>query len=139
MAAAIAACLMSVAPANAAELLMYRSAGCPWCAAWDRQVGAVYSKTEIGRRIPVRFVAMDGTPRADVQLRSRVRYSPTFVLVEDGREVARIEGYPGEAFFWERLEELSARLRTPSQSDISAPVAARMAHIENVQAQGADR
>ena len=41
------------------ELLMYRRAGCPWCAAWDREIGPVYPKTEIGRRLPVRFVDLD--------------------------------------------------------------------------------
>ena len=27
-------------------------------------------------------------------------FTPTFVLVREGRELARIEGYPGEDFFW---------------------------------------
>ncbi len=27
-------------------------------------------------------------------------FTPTFVLVENGVELARIEGYPGEDFFW---------------------------------------
>ena len=41
-----------------------------------------------------------------VVLKSPVRYTPTFVVVEDGKEKARIEGYPGEFFFWGVLEKL---------------------------------
>ena len=45
-------------------------------------------------------------PDKSVALKSAIRYTPTFVLVEDGQEKARIEGYPGEFFFWPRLENL---------------------------------
>jgi hypothetical protein len=34
------------------------------------------------------------------------RFTPTFVLVADGREVGRITGYPGEDFFWGLLQRL---------------------------------
>ena len=37
---------------------------------------------------------------------SPIRFTPTFVLVDDGREIGRIEGYPGEDFFWGLLERL---------------------------------
>ena len=101
--------------ASAAELLMYRKAGCPWCAAWDRQIAPAYPNTELGRRAPVRLLDMDhdASPAA---LRMPVRFSPTFVLVEAGREVGRIEGYPGEDFFWGLLEKLVAQLPPASSS-----------------------
>jgi hypothetical protein len=35
-----------------------------------------------------------------------VVFTPTFVLVEDGQELARIEGYPGEDFFWGLLARM---------------------------------
>jgi len=43
---------------------------------------------------------------------AKVAYSPTFVLVEDHREVDRIIGYPGEAFFWGLLADILAKLAT---------------------------
>ena len=49
---AIAASL--VASAAAAELVMFRTAGCPYCAAWDKAIGPVYPKTDIGKRLPLR-------------------------------------------------------------------------------------
>jgi hypothetical protein len=30
-------------------------------------------------------------------------FTPTFILIQDGTEVGRIEGYPGEDFFWPLL------------------------------------
>ena len=103
------------APTDAAELVMYRRAGCPWCAAWDREIGPIYGKTEIGRRLPVRLVALE-RERPAIALTSPIIYSPTFVMVEDGREVGRFEGYPGQDFFWGLLERLAEKL-PPSATD----------------------
>lgn len=93
-------------PAFAAELVMYRRAGCPYCIAWDREIGPVYPKTDIGKRVALRQVHLDRGRDNSVILKSPVRFTPTFVIVEDGREKARIEGYPGEFFFWGVLEKL---------------------------------
>ena len=35
----------------------------------------------------------------------RERFTPVFVLVEEGREIGRIRGYPGDTFFWGLLAE----------------------------------
>lgn len=94
------------APAMAAELVMFRRAGCPYCAAFDRAIGPIYPKTDIGKRLPMRQVDLDRSPDGKVILVSPVRFTPTFVLVEQGRELGRLEGYPGEDFFWGLLERL---------------------------------
>jgi len=100
------ALMASALPAFAAELVMYRRAGCPYCLAWDREIGTAYPKTDIGKRLPLRQVHLDRGKDNSVELKSPVRYTPTFVVVEEGREKARIEGYPGEFFFWGVLEKL---------------------------------
>ena len=94
------------APAAAAELVMFRRAGCPYCAAFDRAIGPIYPKTDIGKRLPMRQVDLDRGLDGKVTLVSPVRFTPTFVLVESGRELGRLEGYPGEDFFWSLLERL---------------------------------
>ena len=107
----IAFCLALLAlPASAAELLMYRRAGCPWCLAWDKEVGPVYPKAAIARRAPLRMVDLDAGANAQVELARPIRYTPTFVLARDGREVGRIEGYPGDSFFWGLLDKLESHL-----------------------------
>lgn len=95
--------------ALAAELVMVRRDGCSWCLAWDREIGPIYAKAEVGKRVPLRLVNLD-KEKLGLTLKQPVIYTPTFVLAEDGREVARIEGYAGEHFFWPVLEKLVREL-----------------------------
>ena len=99
--------------ASAAELLMFEEEGCYWCARWNAEVGDAYPNTAEGKRAPlVRRDIHDGPPDG-VKLSMRPGFTPTFVLVEDGREIGRIEGYPGEDFFWPMLNALLRRLPQP--------------------------
>jgi len=96
--------------ASAAELIMFEEEWCEWCERWNTEVGVVYDKTPEGRRAPLRRIDIhDGTP-GEIVLKSRPRYTPTFVLIENGQEIGRIEGYPGEGFFWGLLGRLLKRL-----------------------------
>lgn len=104
--------VMSCGGASAAELLMFRRDGCPWCAKWDRGIGPIYPKTEFSRRAPLRQINLDRGADAAI-VHAPIRYTPTFVLAENGQELGRIEGYPGDEFFWPRLENLLQRLPQP--------------------------
>lgn len=97
-------------------LVMFRRVGCPWCHAWDEEIGPIYPKTEIGSQLPLREVDIDQQGDGGIELVRPVRYTPTFILVADTTEVGRIEGYPGDEFFWVRLEQIvrdSAALAEP--------------------------
>ena len=111
--AAVLALMATAPPVWAAELIMFRRAGCPYCLTWDRVIGPVYPKSDIGRHLPLRFFDLDRDGQPETKLLRPVRFTPTFVLVEEGREVGRIEGYPGEEFFWGLLERL-VRTQPPS-------------------------
>ncbi|WP_300515071.1 thioredoxin family protein [Aliiroseovarius sp.] len=89
-------------PARAAELVMVEESGCVWCARWEAELGAIYPKTPEGQLAPLRKVEIVETrdDTSGIAFARPVLFTPTFVLVEDGRELARIEGYPGEDFFW---------------------------------------
>ncbi|MDJ1006253.1 MAG: hypothetical protein QNJ13_00385 [Paracoccaceae bacterium] len=93
---------MLIAPlpaAGQAALYMAEEAGCLWCARWNAEIGPIYPKTGEGRAAPlVRYDLNADDP--GIEFARRVHYTPTFILVEDGRELGRIEGYPGEDFFW---------------------------------------
>ena len=110
------AVLAAPSTASAAELMMFRRDGCPYCAAWDRDIGPVYGKTEVGRRAPLRMVDIR-RDRPEVVLKRRVIYTPTFVLVEAGREVGRLEGYTGDHFFWSLLDKLIKQLPAMAPQD----------------------
>lgn len=126
---ALAVVLSIAAPSGAAELVMFYRDGCPYCAAWEREVGGVYDRTDIARRAPLRRVNLDRDP-ANVELRGRVIYTPTFVLADKDREVARIEGYPGHDFFWSLLERLFEQLPARSSREFRTMKLPAMAALQ---------
>ena len=88
---------------------MVTTAGCPWCAKWDRELGRIYPQTPEGRRAPLRRVELRGFAESLVLI-DRLRYTPTFVLVDQGREIGRITGYQSEDAFWGLLDRLIGQL-----------------------------
>ena len=92
-------------PVTAAELVMVEQAGCIYCARWDAQIAPIYPKTAEGRFAPLRRVDIR-TVEETVKVTRRVLFTPTFLVVEDGTERARLEGYAGDAFFWPLLDEI---------------------------------
>lgn len=99
--------------AQAAELVMIEEPGCPWCKAWHREIGEAYPLTDEGKRAPLRRVDLTDPWPADLSDVKKARVTPTFILVDAGKEVARLRGYPGENFFWPLLGEMLGKL--PSQ------------------------
>jgi thioredoxin-related protein len=45
-----------------------------------------------------------------------VRYTPTFVVVDNGREIGRITGYVNDDAFWGLLAALATRITPPGLS-----------------------
>ena len=87
-------------------LLMAEEAGCMWCARWNRDVSTEYPLTAEGRAAPLRRIDIHADLPDGLELKQRLTYTPTFVLVRDGVELSRIEGYPGEDFFWGLLNRM---------------------------------
>ena len=85
---------------RAAELVMFEQAGCVWCEAFDREIASVYDKTEEGARAPLRRLDIAAALPPDLAFIAVERLTPLFVLVDNGREIGRIRGYPGEDHFW---------------------------------------
>jgi hypothetical protein len=92
--------------APAVALVYVREVGCPYCREWDAHIGPVYGKTPEARRAPIREIEKRDVTAAGLKLVRPVRYTPTFVLTVGDAEIGRIEGYPGEEFFWARLDRL---------------------------------
>lgn len=112
------ALLLSTA-SNAAELVMFESRLCAWCQAWHAEIGPIYPKTREGQIAPLRRVDIDAPRPSDLAFIRGVRFTPTFVLIDGGREIGRIVGYIGEDAFWGQLEELLKRLESPSSQAIA--------------------
>ena len=103
------ALLFSPLPALAdTYLLMAEEDGCHWCAKWNKEIAHIYPKTPEGKTAPLKRYDLHHE-KPDVAFERRVHFTPTFILVEDGKEVSRLEGYPGEDFFWGLLNMMFTR------------------------------
>jgi hypothetical protein len=115
--------LLSAPAAQAAELIVFEQKGCVWCQRFDREIAPAYAKTDEGKRAPLRRVDIAKPLPDDLSFIVRERFTPVFVLVENGAEFGRIRGYPGETFFWGLLANLLERLDR-GESSSPAPNAA---------------
>ena len=85
---------------------MFDQAYCEWCERWEEEIGVVYAKTTEGKAAPLRRIDIRETRPEVLKGIKGVAFTPTFVLIHDGKEVGRIAGYPGEDFFWPMLGQL---------------------------------
>ena len=108
--------------ANAAELLMFEQAGCPFCQAFDAEIASGYPDSEAGRAAPLRRVDIHDDRRGGIASLRPAVFTPTFVLIDDdNREVGRLEGYPGRRWFYPEIDALISRL--PSDEPTSNAIA----------------
>lgn len=111
------ALLAQSAASEAAELLMFTRDGCSWCVRFEREIGPIYPRTEEGRQAPLRRITLESGGIALPGLKERVFATPTFVLIEDGREVGRITGYSGDDAFWGLLGKMLAGVASGDHKD----------------------
>lgn len=91
---------------RAAELVMFERPGCAWCARFNAEIAPIYAKTGESRAAPLRRVDLSGPLPADLAGIDPGPFTPTFVVVQEGREIGRIRGYPGDAFFFGLLDRI---------------------------------
>ncbi len=88
------------------SLVMVEEDGCMWCARWNAEISEIYPKTTEGKAAPLRRIDIHDRHPDDLEFARSLHFTPTFVLMLDGKEVGRIEGYPGEDFFWGLLDQM---------------------------------
>lgn len=94
----------------ALQFVMFERDGCIYCRRWNEEIAPAYPKTAEGAAAPLRRHDITDPLPADIPLTGRAPvFTPTFVLLRDGTETGRIEGYPGDEFFWVLLADLLAR------------------------------
>jgi hypothetical protein len=118
-AVALTAALLTGSVASAAELVMFERAGCPYCAQFDREIGPIYDKTDEGKAARLRRVDIHAPIPPDLRSVTVERITPVFVLVDHGREIGRIRGYPGEDNFWGLLAGMIGDVPTTDGSKVN--------------------
>ena len=95
------------------ELILVELQGCPLCARWKAEVMPGYAHSRSGRAAPLRVVQFDGPWPDGLALGSRPVGTPTFILVRDGVELSRMEGYSGAEAFTTALDGMLSGAATP--------------------------
>ena len=96
--------------ARATALILIEDRGCSYCARFDAEVRPGYEKSAEGRFAPlVRRLRT----AADVAFIKDIVYSPTFILLVEGREIGRVIGYQGADLFWMEIAGLMRKAGFP--------------------------
>ena len=96
------------AAAAAARLIMVTSEHCPYCQAWERDVGVVYDKSPYAAKLPLSRVGIGSEMPENVAIKKPIVGTPTFLIILNGQEIDRQRGYvDAEMFFWWLSEHMA--------------------------------
>ena len=102
---------------------MFEQPGCPFCRAFDTQIAPDYPRSAAGKVAPLRRVNIYDDRQGGIPGLTPAYFTPTFVVVDDGgHEVGRLEGYPGQRYFYPEIEAITGKLE-PSRGARNPEVA----------------
>lgn len=99
-------CLFATMPALALELVVIEQENCVYCERFNREIAPAYPNTTEGELAPLRRVDLHAPWPKDLSNIRKEAFTPTFVLVDENREIARLRGYPGDEHFWFLLNQM---------------------------------
>ena len=87
------------------RLIMVTSDYCPSCQAWELDVGKVYDKSPYATTLPLTRVEIGSKMPGGVTFERPVVGTPTFLIIHNGQEIGRQNGYIDAEMFWWWLSE----------------------------------
>jgi len=90
------------------RLVMVTSDHCPFCEAWERDIGVTYEKSPYAPSLPLKRVDIGSAMPEGVTLQSPVLGTPTFLIIHNGQEIDRQRGYDNAEMFWWWLSDHAA-------------------------------
>lgn len=101
---------LTTTTAYTAELLMFSMKSCRYCRSYLKEVAQEYKNTEYAKVLPLRIISMDRTSAPkwfdlayDQQRIDPIRGTPTFIIWDNGQEVARLIGYNGKQKWYDDI------------------------------------
>ena len=91
------------------RLIMVTSDHCPYCKAWELDVGAAYEKSPYAPALPLTRVEIGSKMPEGVTYQKPVVGTPTFLIIYNGQEIDRQSGYFDAEMFWWWLSEHVAK------------------------------
>lgn len=92
--------------AVSAELVFVEVKSCVYCIRFNKQAAKAYQDSDVGRQVPLRRVNLQKRWPEDLKAVDRPPYTPVFILVENGKELGRFNGYTGPKQFERNLRRL---------------------------------
>ena len=98
-------------PVYALELLMAHNPGCGICQKFIKEVAVDYNDSEQAKTLPLVIINVYKQPEwfkqayAEGRIKS-IRGTPTFIIWNGRKELARIVGYHSKERFYSRLREM---------------------------------
>jgi len=86
-------------PGPTLELIVIEARGCPMCQLFRDEIAPAYRATARAKQAPLRFVNVSFTDPDTLNLAAPVEIVPTVILMRDGAEIDRLEGYTGPELF----------------------------------------
>ncbi len=93
------------------QLVVMEAPGCIYCGLFRRDVLPSYQASARAKDVPVRFLDINDLEKANLELDSSVQIVPTFVLIQNNKEVGRIPGYVGPETFFHSINYLMSSVR----------------------------
>ncbi len=88
------------------SLLMITDATCPFCKAWEKEIGTIYPKTDVAKTFPLVRISIN-TPLETFSKNSKAAIgTPTFIFIENSEEIGRISGFSNAETFWWLIEDI---------------------------------
>ena len=93
-------------PSTGLELVVVEAEGCIYCGFFRRDVLPSYETSAQGKEAPIRFIDVNDTEAAHLDLTSPIDVVPTFVVTQSRRELGRISGYMSREDFFHSVDYL---------------------------------
>jgi thioredoxin-like negative regulator of GroEL len=99
--------LAPVAAASVAqEIVVFEVENCTYCSAFRSQILPNYRQTPRSAELPIRFVDVNATGVDKMKLIAPIQMVPTVVMMKNGQEVDRIQGYTGPDMFHQLVTKM---------------------------------
>lgn len=91
------------------EIIVMEVPGCKYCPLFREHILPTYSASPRAKEMPIRFVDVSAADTSKLKLISPIKTVPTAVLMQNNKEIGRIEGYVGPQDFGRLVSAILGR------------------------------
>ena len=88
------------------KLYMLTDDKCMYCIVWEKQIGKIYSKTDISKAFPLERIHKNKIDKLEKKTLFNTNITPTFVFHRNDKEIGWIKGYSNPEMFWCQVDEI---------------------------------